>query len=182
MKNEIFPRNNRKYCCPTCGCEQVQPFEGHTESGCYCNKKCPVCGWTGPDSELKEKFEFIEARISDTWSKNKRNDGGFSIDWAVKSWGFGGITFIIKNGKLYMDTEYMGKDFVKQCLNAVIDDAILQGSPEDKREVEKPASKEELKKAVKQIKSCAKKGRLSFREIKLRDKYKNSANEKRVEN
>jgi hypothetical protein len=177
----------KKYFCPICDSDKIEPSLRSDEPDDGREKKflkCVKCGWYGPNYDLKlqdKKYEFMEARVASAWSKNERDDGGFAIDWAAKKCGFGGIEFTIENGKLYIDSEYMGRDFIKQCLGVIVDDAILRGSIEDRRKP-KPVNKKELKKVIGKIKNCAKKGRISFREIKLRDKYKNSINEKKVVN
>ena len=51
---------------------------------------------------------------------------GFRISWAgnKEDSGFGQITINrFKNGAIVIDSEYMGKDFVKKVLTKLVDDA-----------------------------------------------------------
>lgn len=47
------------------------------------------------------------------------------FQWGVEGCGFGEITFYYKDGKLQLESECMGKEFVKKILNAFIDEAEL---------------------------------------------------------
>lgn len=55
-------------------------------------------------------------------------NSGFSLSWDSKELGFGEISFIQfhKNGKIRIDSEHMGKDFVKKVLHAFVDIAKLE--------------------------------------------------------
>jgi hypothetical protein len=109
------------------------------------------------------QLDFTEARINGIWGKNKNNDGGFEICWAVKNFGFGLLAFYLKNGKLYVDEEGLGKTFAMGCLAALVSDAIL-----DNIDNHKDASAKDIKKIL----SIAKKGKIKIREIKKRDAKK----------
>jgi hypothetical protein len=51
---------------------------------------------------------------------------GFRISWADDNLGFGEIAFYKDNGKLKLDTENMGKDFVKKVLNNLVDNTEIE--------------------------------------------------------
>ncbi len=60
------------------------------------------------------------------WGKNSVSEGGMSIEWACDKLGCGVMDLYRENGMVRIDDNYMGKDFMKQVLNAVIDkEAIL---------------------------------------------------------
>ena len=51
-------------------------------------------------------------------------------DWAAFQWGqpgtgFGNIVFYTMNGKLRCDNEHMSKEFIKERLCKMVDDAIM---------------------------------------------------------
>lgn len=49
-----------------------------------------------------------------------------NIDWD-SSEGFGQLGIIInESGKVFVDTEYMGREFAKQVLNKLVDDAEVE--------------------------------------------------------
>jgi len=51
------------------------------------------------------------------------NNTVINIDWSANV-GFGQLGIIInKNGKVFLDTEFMGRDFAKQILNKIVDNA-----------------------------------------------------------
>lgn len=51
---------------------------------------------------------------------------GFVLEWGVKNFGFGQITFRKDNGKLIVDTEAMDDDFVRQALKFWLKSARFQ--------------------------------------------------------
>ena len=109
------------------------------------------------------QLDFTEARINGIWGKNKLNDGGFEICWAVKNFGFGLLTFYLKNGKLYMDEECLGKTFAMGCMSAIIYDAIIDNHDNHK---------DAFKKDIKKILNIAKKKNIKVRDIKKLDAKK----------
>jgi hypothetical protein len=52
---------------------------------------------------------------------------GMRLEWVVKNFGFGTIDFIAaEDGEISMYTECMGKEFVKEVMNYVIDNAEVK--------------------------------------------------------
>lgn len=73
------------------------------------------------ESKESKEYQFEYCEIEKVSGKNKINNGVLKITWGCNI-GFGQTTFVIrKDGKLHIDTECMGKDFVKQALNYIID-------------------------------------------------------------
>ncbi len=60
-------------------------------------------------------FTVTEAKVG-TFDKN-----WMVIEWGTVSAGFGELTLTIRDGKLYMDTESMSRDFVKAVLAKLVD-------------------------------------------------------------
>jgi len=60
---------------------------------------------------------------------NKKKDidisNNFKIFFSVEKFGFGELTFYKENNKIFCDNEYMGKDFIKQMLCALVDKCEL---------------------------------------------------------
>jgi hypothetical protein len=51
------------------------------------------------------------------WGENPIVNGGVKIEWSDEEKGFGVIDIIkTMDGKIIADTEYMGKDFLKEIL------------------------------------------------------------------
>jgi len=48
---------------------------------------------------------------------------GMRISWGIEGWGFGTFDFVVQDGKLCIDDEYMGKETVKLIMDYVIDHA-----------------------------------------------------------
>ncbi len=56
----------------------------------------------------------------------KVEQNGFYISWSKEGYGFGELTiFIQEDGKLFIDSECMGEDFVKEVFNEVINSAEI---------------------------------------------------------
>ena len=65
-----------------------------------------------------------------TWSKHRGNNGGLRINWLANV-GFGQLDiFMDEEGKLVVDSEYMGKEFVMEVLEALVDNAKWRGIPD----------------------------------------------------
>lgn len=68
------------------------------------------------------------------WSTQKFDDlklyphpFGFRLDWAIQGFGFGVILLSVRgDGSIDMNDEYMGPDFVKAALAALVDRAELR--------------------------------------------------------
>jgi len=75
--------------------------------------------------------EFAEIGMDDAWKKWRRkpgrgNNGGFAIRWGVQGLGFGEIAvYLDKKNRLMIDSEHMGKNFVKKALCALVDSAKI---------------------------------------------------------
>jgi len=61
-------------------------------------------------------IEYAEVEFS----PNKK---GMRISWGIKGWGFGTFDFVIQDGRLCIDDEYMKKETVKLVMDYVIDHA-----------------------------------------------------------
>ena len=48
------------------------------------------------------------------------------IDWAIRNVGFGLISMKSKDGQFIIDSEYMGREFVKKMICRAIDRAIFK--------------------------------------------------------
>jgi len=65
----------------------------------------------------------VEIDSVGTWTKHEYNNGGIRINWSANI-GFGQLDiFMNKEGRLIVDSEYMGKDFVLEVLEALVDNA-----------------------------------------------------------
>lgn len=65
------------------------------------------------------KWEFAGVTIGGTF-KHDRGEG-FEIRWAIKGFGFGGLTFVRRpDGKVECDNECMSREFVQACLTAFV--------------------------------------------------------------
>ena len=60
-----------------------------------------------------------------TLNYDSGNDGGFIIQWATKGAGFGEATFYLKDGKLRCDSEGMGRDFIKEVINHLLNQMVI---------------------------------------------------------
>jgi len=61
-------------------------------------------------------------------SQNINGNGSIYVSWVRKGKGFGEFYLSIDkdSGKLYLDDEIMGKDFVKKVLCALVDEAEIR--------------------------------------------------------
>jgi predicted aconitase len=72
--------------------------------------------------EPTEKTEITSVHIDGIFSN--KDETGISIAWAARGVGFGNMSIIeFSNGEVLIDTENMGKEFVKEVLCALIDKA-----------------------------------------------------------
>lgn len=92
--------------------------------------KAMELGWS-PKQSAKESGDAIDnpsfvyvklERIWPKWKKGKAgNDGGFIVRWGAEKVGFGELSFYLKKGKLYCDTECMGTKFPKAVMAALME-------------------------------------------------------------
>lgn len=66
-------------------------------------------------SHEKGNYTFYDVKL-ETWSPHKQNDGGFKLSY-VANIGFGEAVFFKKDGEVYVDDEYMSKQFVTELLD-----------------------------------------------------------------
>jgi hypothetical protein len=67
---------------------------------------------------MKTNVSFFD---SDDYS-----DGGMIVDWESDGFGYGRLEFSRpSSGKLRIQNEWMSKDFIKEVLNNVVDNAVL---------------------------------------------------------
>ena len=58
----------------------------------------------------------------DTWAEHDNNKGGIAISWSTDDIGFGEINIIKdKDDSIRIESEYMGKEFVKAVLDKLVD-------------------------------------------------------------
>ena len=70
--------------------------------------------------EARKNPQFVYVRLGDTWDKHLYNDGGFVLEWGVKNFGFGTLTFIKHGDKVICDTETMSNDFVSKVFEEFV--------------------------------------------------------------
>lgn len=68
-------------------------------------------------------FTIERVELAECWFLEY--SAGFLIKWATKSAGYGEMTVIVKDGIFKIDSENMGKDFLKQVFAKLVDDAII---------------------------------------------------------
>lgn len=56
------------------------------------------------------------------------HNGAFGLKWGTKGAGFGTVSFAMVNGKIECQNEMMSKEFVKEVLAKMVDDAIFTES------------------------------------------------------
>ena len=74
-------------------------------------------------------WTLTDAQVESCWgpwkNENGGNDGGFSVQWATKEAGFGSLTFYRKDGKLRCDSETTSREFIKEVINHLLDEVII---------------------------------------------------------
>lgn len=65
--------------------------------------------------------------VTHVWLTEDYREGLIDIGWQTKSAGFGHLSFDNKDGKIHCSSETMGRKFVKEVLNKLVDDAIFEG-------------------------------------------------------
>lgn len=56
----------------------------------------------------------------DFWGEHSYNKGGVEIYWSHDDFGFGKFKYAYSGEWLYVDDEYMGKDFAKEVLSKAL--------------------------------------------------------------
>ena len=53
---------------------------------------------------------------------------GFYVEWGVQGFGFGELTFSFDpySKRIYIDTETLSKEFVKEIMNYIIENAVIK--------------------------------------------------------
>jgi hypothetical protein len=67
--------------------------------------------------------EALDSTITDIELKIEKNF--FSIEYSMKSAGFGSVSVWLKDGKIKCDNECMGKNFIKSVFNKLVDEMEL---------------------------------------------------------
>jgi len=73
---------------------------------------------TGETHEEGTPYEFTHVTLGEV---RKEFQPGIIFNWGAKGVGFGQITMVTKNGKLHIDDENMGNDFIKEMFGYFID-------------------------------------------------------------
>lgn len=110
------------------------------QHGCVCEPCIKKEGFTNavmklfgikPGTAKSGVWEFTKVTIGECWGiwkeeGGKGNLGGFEIDWAAKGIGFGQATFCTTlDGKIEVQTENMGKDFVLAAFAHMLQEAEM---------------------------------------------------------
>jgi hypothetical protein len=74
---------------------------------------------------------FHERKYDELEFLNVTPHESFHISWACVGVGFGGFDFYVKDGKLHIANECMGKGFIKATLCAMVDAAELEDKKRD---------------------------------------------------
>lgn len=88
--------------------------------------KAKELGWNPSATPQEQKDalsnpKFVYAKMGEVWGPGKKrgdkgNGGGFTVHWGAEKVGFGELTFWIKDGKVFCDTECMDALFVQQTM------------------------------------------------------------------
>jgi len=117
---------------------EASPFDkiwgiglGEKDERCLDSKKWRGTNWLGKAiMEVRDKIR--EEEYKEQVNEARENPEVLNIDisnnfrilWMVKNFGFGEFTFYKNNDKLYINTEYLSKEFIKKIINNLIDVAI----------------------------------------------------------
>jgi len=78
--------------------------------------------------------DFTLTRV---WLTEDYREGLIDVGWSTKSAGFGHLSFDNKAGKIHCSSETMGRKFVKEVLNTLVDQSIFEddarGDEDDKK-------------------------------------------------
>ena len=64
--------------------------------------------------------------VVNVWLTEDYREGLIDIGWQTESAGFGHLSFDNKDGKIHCSSETMGRKFVKEVLNELVDVAIFE--------------------------------------------------------
>lgn len=91
---------------------------------------------------MEKTYEFAYCLLGATWGPHEGNNGGFIIQYGVKKFGFGEITFVIeKDGTLTCDTESCSREFAQLALNELLKRAKLRDNMDDREPLVKEVYK-----------------------------------------
>lgn len=69
-----------------------------------------------------DNMEVTLVKIADIWKPHDGNNGGISVIWSVKDFGFGEtVLYLSKEGKLMIDSEMLPKDFCIWIFNKALE-------------------------------------------------------------
>jgi hypothetical protein len=94
------------------------------------------------DAKKVEELKFVKCVLASTWGKGGDYNGGFLIQYDIKDFGFGEVTFAIrKDGTLECDLETCGREFAARVLQEMMLRATVIGKKRpratDKRATDK---------------------------------------------
>lgn len=97
--------------------------------------KAKELGWSPntPKEEVDRAFDepvFVNVNIRNIWGPWKRrggkgNEGGFTVGWGAEKIGFGELTFYVKGGKFFCQTECMSKSFIKKAIAHLLETGVV---------------------------------------------------------
>ena len=90
------------------------------------------------------KKELAYCSLNSTWGPNGTNMGGFIVSYGAEGFGFGNLTFVIReDGSLTCDNEREDRDTVKYIMNCLVDRATFKDSKDGKdSEIEAPKTED----------------------------------------
>lgn len=111
MTNNFNPREyedvHDRHCCQRHGCKYGDP-DCTVVSGKYQGIKCEEC--------------YGEAIVTDIFSAN------MYLNWQMEGFGFGQLSVNqSKDGQITVDSECMGKEYVRKILYALADKIVAEG-------------------------------------------------------
>jgi len=91
---------------------------------------------------MEKTYEFSYCVLGATWNPHENNNGGFIIQYSIKNFGFGEISFVIeKDGSLTCDTETSSREFAQIVLSELLKRATLRDNIKDKEPLVKETYK-----------------------------------------
>lgn len=69
--------------------------------------------------------------ITGVWLTEDYREGLIDIGWSTKSAGFGHLSFDNKDGKIHCSSETMGRNFVRNVLNKLVETAVFEDDIRD---------------------------------------------------
>lgn len=95
---------------------------------------CKTCG--SFQHETANHVGKTEVMLSGVWSNvtEVENNIGFALQYDKEGFGFGELIFRqYANGKIIIETETMGRAFVREILEALVDKAVLDNENDGER-------------------------------------------------